>query len=92
MLSDPLGELAQAFDVFNEETGLAERGDFIINPHGEVMALEVTNSSVGRNAAEIVRRVEACQYMAEHGEQVCPAHWRPGEKTLTPGLDLAGKL
>lgn len=24
MLSDPSGELAQAFDVFNEETGLAE--------------------------------------------------------------------
>lgn len=92
MLSDPAGELAQSFDVFNEETGLAERGDFIINPQGEIVAYEVTNSSVGRDAAEILRRVQACQFVAEHGEQVCPANWHPGDKTLKPGLDLAGKL
>lgn len=92
MLSDPSGELAQSFDVLNEETGLAERGDFIINPKGEIVAYEVTNSSVGRDAAELLRRVQACQYVAEHGEEVCPANWHPGEPTLTPGLDLAGKL
>ncbi len=59
MLSDPSGELAQNFDVLNEETGLAERGDFIINPKGEIVAYEVTNSSVGRDAAELLRR--ACR-------------------------------
>jgi alkyl hydroperoxide reductase subunit AhpC len=56
------------------------------------VAYEVTNSSVGRDAAELLRRVQACQYVADHGEQVCPANWHPGDKTLTPGLDLAGKL
>lgn len=55
-------------------------------------AYEVTNSSVGRDAAEILRRVQACQYVAKHGEEVCPANWHPGDKTLVQGLDLVGKL
>ena len=92
MLSDPSGELAEDFDVFNEETGLAERGDFILDPEGKVTAYEVTNRSVGRDAAEILRRVQACQYVAKHGEEVCPANWHPGDKTLVQGLDLVGKL
>ena len=57
MLADPTGALARDFDVMIEESGLAERGDFIINPEGEIVAYEVIAGNVGRNADEIFRRV-----------------------------------
>ena len=47
---------------------------------------------IGRNAEELLRKVQAAQFVREHGDQVCPAKWKPGEDTLTPSLDLVGKL
>ena len=84
--------LARDFDVMIEEDGLAERGDFIVNPQGEIVAYEVTAGNVGRNADEIFRKVQASQFVAEHGDEVCPAKWQPGAETLKPSLDLVGLL
>jgi peroxiredoxin (alkyl hydroperoxide reductase subunit C) len=92
MLADPTGCLARDFDVLIEEKGLAERGDFIINPEGKITAYEVVAGNVGRNAEEIFRRVQASQFVAEHGDQVCPAKWKPGAGTLKPGIELVGQL
>jgi peroxiredoxin (alkyl hydroperoxide reductase subunit C) len=92
MLADPTGALARDFDVMIEAAGLAERGDFIINPEGKIAAYEVVAGNVGRNADELFRRVQACQFVAEHGDQVCPAKWQPGAATLKPSLDLVGLL
>ncbi|MDR1239152.1 MAG: peroxiredoxin [Treponema sp.] len=92
MLADPTGVLARGFDVLIEEKGLADRGDFIVNPEGKIVAYEVVAGNVGRNADEIFRQVQASQFVAEHGDQVCPARWKPGAKTLKPGLDLVGRL
>jgi peroxiredoxin (alkyl hydroperoxide reductase subunit C) len=92
MLADPTGALARDFDVLIAEKGLAERGDFIVNPEGKIVAYEVTAGNVGRNADEIFRRVQASQFVAEHGDQVCPAKWKPGAETLKPSLDLVGVL
>lgn len=92
MLADPTGKLARDFDVMIEEDGVAERGDFIVNPQGEIVAYEVTAGNVGRNAEEIFRRVQASQFVAEHGDEVCPAKWKPGAETLKPSLDLVGLL
>lgn len=92
MLADPTGKLTRDFDVMIEEDGLAERGDFIVNPDGVIVAYEVTAGNVGRNADEIFRRVQASQFVAEHGDEVCPARWQPGEETLKPSLDLVGLL
>lgn len=92
MLADPTARLAKDLDTYNEELGQAERGDFIINPDGKVVAYEVISSNVGRNAEEILRRVQASQFVYEHGDQVCPAKWTPGEETIEPSLDLVGQL
>lgn len=92
MLADPTHALSRAFDVLIEADGMAERGTFIVDPDGRIAAYEVTAGNVGRNAAELLRRVQACQFVREHGDQVCPANWRPGGETLTPSLDLVGKL
>ena len=80
------------FDVYIEEAGLSERGTFIINPEGKVVGYEVLAGNVGRNADELFRRVQALQFVAEHGDQVCPAKWQPGAETLKPSVDLIGAL
>lgn len=92
MLADPTGALARDFDVLIESDGVADRGSFIINPQGKIVAYEVLAGSVGRNADELLRRVQASQFVAEHGNEVCPAKWKPGAKTLKPGYDLVGAI
>ncbi len=92
MLADPTGALARDFDVMIEAVGLAERGTFIVNPEGEIVSYEVLAGNVGRNADELFRRVQALQFVASHGDEVCPAKWTPGAETLKPSLDLVGQL
>ena len=92
MLADPTHSLAEDFQVYIEADGLAERGSFIVNPEGRIVAYEVTAGNVGRNADELLRRVQASQFVHEHGDEVCPAKWEPGAETLKPSLDLVGQL
>ena len=92
MLGDPTGKLARMFEVLIEEEGLALRGTFIVDPDGVIQAYEVHQNGIGRNAEELLRKVQAAQFVREHGDEVCPANWTPGDDTLTPSLDLVGKL
>lgn len=92
MLADPAHVLAKDFDVLVESKGVTDRGSFIVNPAGKIVAYEIINGSVGRNADELLRRLQACQFVAMHGDEVCPAKWQPGTKTLKPSLDLVGQL
>ena len=92
MLADPRHILSLDFDVYIENEGTAERASFIVNPEGKIVAYDVIEGSVGRNADELFRRVQACQFVYENGDQVCPAKWKPGEETLKPSLDLVGQL
>ena len=92
MLADPAHVLCNDFDVLIESDGMAERGSFIVNPEGKIVVYEINAGNVGRNADELFRRLQACQFVAEHGDQVCPAKWQPGAETLKPSLDLVGML
>ena len=92
MLADPTGKLTRAFGVMIEEEGMALRGSFVVNPEGIIKAYEIHDNGIGRDADELLRKVQAAQFVAEHGDQVCPAKWKPGQETLTPSLDLVGKL
>jgi peroxiredoxin (alkyl hydroperoxide reductase subunit C) len=92
MLADPTGVLSRAFGVYIEEAGLAYRGTFLVDPEGKIKLAEVQDNSVGRNAEELVRKVQAAQFVASHPGEVCPAKWTPGAATLKPGLDLVGKI
>ncbi len=92
MLADPTGALARDFQVMIEADGMTERGTFIVNPEGTIVAYEVLAGNVGRNADELFRRIQALQFVAEHGDEVCPAKWKPGAKTLKPSLDLVGQI
>ena len=92
MIGDPTGILAKDLDVYIEDAGLAERGTFVINPEGKVVLYEVSAGNIGRNADELLRKVQAAQFVHLHGDEVCPAKWKPGSKTLKPGFDLIGKI
>jgi peroxiredoxin (alkyl hydroperoxide reductase subunit C) len=92
MLADPTGQLARNFGVYIEEEGIAYRGTFLINPEGEIKLAEVQDNGIGRNAEELVRKVQAAQFIRENPNEVCPAKWKPGAETLKPGLDLVGKI
>ena len=92
MLADPAHVLARDFDVLIEADGIAERGAFIVDPEGKVQVYEVTAGGIGRNAKELLRLLQAAKFVAEHGDQVCPAKWQPGAETLKPSLDLVGQL
>jgi len=92
MLADPTGHLARAFGVYIEEEGLAYRGTFLVDPEGKIKLAEMHDNGIGRNADELLRKVQAAQFIAEHPDEVCPAKWKPGEATLKPGLDLVGKI
>lgn len=92
MIGDPTGTISRNFGVLIEEEGLALRGTFVINPEGEIKVAEIHDLGIGRSAKELVRKVQAAQYVAEHDGEVCPAAWQPGEETLAPSLDLVGKI
>jgi peroxiredoxin (alkyl hydroperoxide reductase subunit C) len=92
MIGDPTAAIAKDFEVYIEDEGMALRGSFVINPEGKIVAYEVNSNNIGREASELLRKVQAAQFVAEHGDQVCPAKWRPGAETLKPSLDLVGKL
>ena len=92
MLADPTHALCKDFDVLIEADGMAERGSFIVNPEGKIVSYEVSAGNVGRNAEELFRKLQACQFVHTHGDEVCPAKWQPGAETLKPSLDLVGQL
>jgi peroxiredoxin (alkyl hydroperoxide reductase subunit C) len=71
---------------------MAYRGTFLVNPEGEIKLAEMHDNGIGRNADELLRKTQAAQYIRENPDEVCPAKWQPGSKTLKPGLDLVGKI
>lgn len=92
MAADPTHTVSKTFGVYDESTGLALRGTFIIDPDGKLVASEINYFPVGRNSEELLRKLKAFKYVRENPTQVCPAKWEPGRKTLTPGKDLVGNV
>jgi len=92
MASDPTGELASFFGVYDAAAGTALRGTFIINPEGILVGSEVNYYNVGRNAAELLRKMKAYTYLYGNLDQVCPAAWDEGQEVLTPSEGLVGRV
>lgn len=92
MIGDPTGVVTRGFGVMIEEEGLALRGTFLANPEGVIKVAEIHDLGIGRSAKDLVRKVKAAQYVANNDGEVCPAAWEEGQATLTPSLDLVGKI
>ena len=92
LIGDPTHVLAKMFDVLIPEDGMALRGTFVINPDGVIKTAEVHSNEIARDVKETLRKLKAAQYTAAHPGEVCPAKWNEGASTITPSLDLVGKI
>jgi len=92
MGADPTGAVSKLFGVYDGATGLALRGTFIINPAGVLVASEVNFYNVGRNADELLRKMDCNAYLLVHSDEACPARWKQGAKTLKPSEKLVGHV
>ena len=91
MLSDPRGQIGTTYGVYDEETGMNVRGDFIIDPDGIIQAMEALSHTVGRNVYEMLREIRAFQHVRATGENT-PAGWTPNQPALSPGSNLVGRV
>ena len=92
MAADPSHMLSDLFGVLIPDEGVALRGTFIISPDGIIKTIEINDDAIGRSAKETLRKLKAAKYVGEHPSNVCPASWDEGDDTLTPGVDLVGKI
>ncbi len=92
MAADPSHDLADLFGVLIEEKGMARRGTFIISPEGIIKSIEINDNAIGRCAKETMRKLKAAIYVGENPSNVCPASWNEGDDTITPAVDLVGKI
>jgi peroxiredoxin 2/4 len=81
IVADLKKEISRAYDVLDEDVGIAYRATFIINKDGKVMAQNVSHRPIGRSVEEAIRLLDAVQYNEQHGE-VCPAGWTKGKKAM----------
>lgn len=93
MGSDPNHTLSRLFGALDENSGLALRGTYIISPDGKLMNSEMNFYNMGRNIDELMRKFKANLYLAKKPAEGCPAKWKDeGDKTLTPGPKLVGRV
>jgi len=82
-VSDLKREISEAYGVLSEE-GVALRGLFIIDKEGVIQHSTINNLAFGRNVDETLRVLQALQYVQDNPDEVCPAGWKPGDKTMKP--------
>lgn len=92
MLADHSTEVADIYNILDEKSGIAGRGTFIIDPDSMIRGIEVTSGPLWRNSDELIRKIEALQFMRENPNQACPARWAVWSKTLTPSIKIAGEV
>ena len=77
MLSDIKRELSLALGILDRDAGVSKRATFLVDPNGIIRFAYVTDLSVGRNPAEVLRVLDALQT-----DELCPCNWTQGEETL----------
>lgn len=76
IIGDNSHKISNIFNVLQED-GTALRGTFIIDPHGTLRYQVVSDNNVGRSIEETFRVLKALKTGG-----LCPAEWKPGQKTL----------
>jgi len=85
LLADKNGDIAKAYGIYKGDEGIAFRGLFIIDGKQNLRQITINDLPVGRNVDETLRLVQAFQFTDKYGE-VCPAGWKPGQKTIKPSV------
>nr|QCI04237.1 2-Cys peroxiredoxin [Anotrichium furcellatum] len=81
LVSDLNKEISISYNVLNNESK-SLRGLFIIDKTGIVQHILINNLDVGRNVDDALRTLKAIQYVQNNPDEVCPANWQPGSKTI----------
>ncbi|MFM2063903.1 MAG: hypothetical protein RLZZ507_3574 [Cyanobacteriota bacterium] len=84
LVSDIKKEISAAYNVLDPAAGIALRGLFIIDKDGVIQHATINNLAFGRSVEETLRTLQAIQHVQSHPDEVCPAGWQPGEKTMVP--------
>ncbi|NJM66228.1 MAG: peroxiredoxin [Acaryochloris sp. RU_4_1] len=84
LVADLKKEISTAYNVLDPDAGIALRGLFIIDKEGVIQHATINNLAFGRNVDETLRTLQAIQYVQSHPDEVCPAGWQPGDKTMNP--------
>jgi peroxiredoxin 2/4 len=84
LVSDIRKEISTAYNVLDLAAGIALRGLFIIDKDGILQHSTINNLGFGRSVDETLRTLQAILYVQSHPDEVCPADWQPGDKTMTP--------
>ena len=56
----------------------------LLPQEGVIQHSTINNLAFGRNVDEALRVLQALQYVQENPDEVCPAGWKPGDKTMKP--------
>lgn len=92
MIGDSNKELTRELDLL-DESGKAHRATLVIDPENVIQTIEINADGIGRKANVNINKVKAAKYVASHPGEACPAKWESeADATLTPGLDLVGKI
>ncbi|BAZ83127.1 peroxiredoxin [Sphaerospermopsis kisseleviana CS-549] len=84
LVSDIKKEISADYNVLDPAAGIALRGLFIIDKDGVIQHSTINNLAFGRSVDETLRTLQAIQHVQSHPDEVCPAGWQPGEKTMIP--------
>ncbi|XP_042940751.1 2-Cys peroxiredoxin BAS1, chloroplastic-like isoform X2 [Carya illinoinensis] len=89
LISDVTKSISKSFGVLIPDQGIALRGLFIIDKEGVIQHSTINNLAIGRSVDETKRTLQALQYVQENPDEVCPAGWKPGEKSMKPDPKLS---
>lgn len=92
MAADHNGKFSRELGIYDEEKGMAERAAFIIDPEGVLRAADLVSDTIGRSAAEILRKLKALVFVRSHPGKVCPVNWEETGIVLSPSVKNAGKV
>ncbi len=84
LVADLKKTISSDYNVLDPDAGVALRGLFIIDKEGVVQHATINNLAFGRSVDETLRVLQAIQYVQANPDEVCPANWQPGEKTMNP--------
>nr|GMD44394.1 2-Cys peroxiredoxin BAS1, chloroplastic [Ipomoea batatas] len=89
LISDVTKSISKSYNVLIHDQGIALRGLFIIDKEGVIQHSTINNLAIGRSVDETMRTLQALQYVQENPDEVCPAGWKPGEKSMKPDPKLS---
>eukprot|EP00252_Welwitschia_mirabilis_P027086 TRINITY_DN9166_c0_g1_i1.p1 TRINITY_DN9166_c0_g1~~TRINITY_DN9166_c0_g1_i1.p1 ORF type:complete len:284 (+),score=47.17 TRINITY_DN9166_c0_g1_i1:192-1043(+) len=89
LVSDVTKSVSKAYNVLIPDQGVALRGLFIIDKEGVIQHSTINNLAIGRSVDETLRTLQALQYVQDNPDEVCPAGWKPGDKSMKPDPKLS---